>query len=60
MKSINTESYENLAKNILEQDLKVFLANIDHRYLIEELERRLNCSVARDKALDDLVTKYEK
>ena len=60
MKSIHTESYENLAKNMSLEDTKIFLSNVSHKLLIEELDRRLDRSVARDSALGELVAKYEK
>ena len=60
MKSIQTESYENLGKNMSEEDLKAVLSMVDHKMLLEELGRRLDRSVARDEALEGLVAKYEK
>lgn len=60
MKNIHTESYENLAKNMSLEDTKIFLSNVNHKLLIEELDRRLNRSVERDFALGELVAKYEK
>lgn len=60
MKDIHTESYANLAKNMSKEDMEVFLGNVDHKLLVAELDKRLDRSVARDEALDGLVTKYEK
>lgn len=60
MKSIHTESYENLGKNMSEEDIKVFLGKVDHRLLLNELNNRLNRSVERDSALGELVAKYER
>lgn len=60
MKSIHTESYENLGKNMSEEDIKVFLRKVDHRLLLDELNNRLNRSVERDSALGELVAKYER
>lgn len=60
MKSIHTESYENLGKNMSEEDIKVFLGKVDHRLLLDELNNRLNRSVERDSALGELVAKYER
>lgn len=60
MKSIHTESYENLGKNMSEEDIKVFLGKVDHKLLLDELNNRLNRSVERDSALGELVAKYER
>lgn len=60
MKDIHTESYENLGKNMTEEDLKAVLSIVDHKMLLEELGRRLDRSVRRDEVLDGLVAKYEK
>lgn len=60
MKDIHTESYENLGKNMTEEDLKAVLSMVDHKMLLEELGRRLDRSVARDTELNNLVSKYEK
>lgn len=60
MKSIQTESYGNLAKNMSIEDMEVFLANVDHNLLLAELGRRLDRGVRRDGALNELVAKYER
>lgn len=60
MKSIKTESYENLGKNMSKEDLQNLLSEVPHEFLLEELGRRLDRSVRRDGALNELVAKYEK
>lgn len=60
MKDIHTESYENLGKNMTEEDLKSVLSMVDHKMLLEELGRRLDRSVALDTELNNLVSKYER
>ena len=58
MKSIQTESYGNLAKNMSIEDMEVFLANVDHNLLLAELGRRLDRSVRRDTELGELIARY--
>lgn len=48
------------AKGMSEEELKVFLTQVDSKLLTGELDRRLEEAEKRDSALADLVKRYEK
>lgn len=48
------------AKGMSEEELKVFLTQVDSKLLTGELNRRLEEAEKRDSALADLVKSYEK
>lgn len=48
------------AKGMTEEELKVFLTQVDSKLLTGELNRRLEEAEKRDSALADLVKRYEK
>ena len=48
------------AKGMTEEELKVFLTQVDSKLLTGELDRRLEEAEKRDSALADLVKSYEK
>lgn len=48
------------AKGMTEDELKVFLTQVDSKLLTGELNRRLEEAEKRDSALADLVKSYEK
>ena len=48
------------AKGMSDEEIKVFLAQVNRKLLTGELDRRLEESEKRDSALADLVKRYEK
>lgn len=48
------------ARGMSEEELKVFLTQVDSKLLTGELDRRLEEAEKRDSALADLVKRYEK
>lgn len=48
------------ARAMGEEELKVFLTQVDSKLLTGELDRRLEEAEKRDSALADLVKRYEK
>ena len=48
------------AKGMSDEEIKVFLAQVNRKLLTGELDRRLEEAEKRDSALADLVKSYEK
>lgn len=54
MSEFDIEGTKAMAKDMGEQEIKVFLTQVDRKLLIGELDRRLENAEKKDNALKDL------
>lgn len=60
MSELGKERIMQNCNGMSEEDVKVFLTQVDSKLLTGELNRRLEEAEKRDSALADLVKRYEK